>query len=671
MKKKLKLLLITVFAIMLITGMSTAAFAETADVSGSVSIPDGTYTVTGITSSIGMFDVEETGTAVVNGDTTTLTLTAGEKTIKRYSEIYIGSYDDTQGEGGDSIGTEGTIDGSKITFKVTMDTAKLLAPEIEYVLRYKAGYSDQHDHDWYKSNNSPYYYLTIGGLKTVSDLTIINKTSMFKAVSAALKTEITAEGSSCNLIMALSGSGYHELFKGTYEEADLNGDNRDNWVHGYQNDAGKWEFVIPLEKGESYVPCIAISNSYLEKYEKGDNPLSRAFYSRQINVDKEQKTLTTGDYEEIIDLTVTNNIKMFNPGETAKLHVIGGPNNNEYENTLTLSMGTDSFDKVEAIRYDNRGGNTKIVGAETIRTTEANQFIDIPVLTGVRTVLYFHSKGKDKWYPRDITIDKAAKGVTFDTHTESDAEEAFNATSIEQVEAQTFTGTEITPVIKLTAGDNVLVENQDYTVSYENNTDAGEAIIRVTGIGSYAGVKETTFSITAASIENAVIGAIPAATYTGKAITPKLDVKAGDVALTQDKDYTAEYKNNTDAGTAKVTVTGIGNYTGTKTAEFKILPTKQTLKVSAKKKTYKVKKLKKKAQSYKAITVTGAKGKLTYTAKPVGKKAKKALKFKNGKITVKKGTKKGTYKMKVTVKAAATKNYNVASAVKTIKIVVK
>ncbi|MBQ9059837.1 MAG: hypothetical protein IJ128_01670 [Firmicutes bacterium] len=98
----------------------------------------------------------------------------------------------------------------------------------------------------------------------------------------------------------------------------------------------------------------------------------------------------------------------------------------------------------------------------------------------------------------------------------------------------------------------------------------------------------------------------------------------------------------------------------------------QILKVTAKNKTFKAKALKKKKASYTAVTVKNAKGKVTYTAKPANAKAKKALTFKNGKITVKKKTKKGTYKIKVTVKAAAATGYNAAAPVtKTITIKVK
>ena len=49
-------------------------------------------------------------------------------------------------------------------------------------------------------------------------------------------------------------------------------------------------------------------------------------------------------------------------------------------------------------------------------------------------------------------------------------------------------------------------------------------------------------------------------TWTGKAITPAVTVKGGDATLTPDTDYTVAYKDNTNVGTATVTVTGKGNY---------------------------------------------------------------------------------------------------------------
>ncbi len=74
---------------------------------------------------------------------------------------------------------------------------------------------------------------------------------------------------------------------------------------------------------------------------------------------------------------------------------------------------------------------------------------------------------------------------------------------------------------------------------------------------------------TVTSIANAIVQ-VAAQTYTGKPLTPKPTVKIGSVTLKEGTDYTLEYRNNTNVGTATILVKGNGNYTGTKSATFKI-----------------------------------------------------------------------------------------------------
>ena len=59
-------------------------------------------------------------------------------------------------------------------------------------------------------------------------------------------------------------------------------------------------------------------------------------------------------------------------------------------------------------------------------------------------------------------------------------------------------------------------------------------------------------------------------TYTGSPITPAVSVTLKGTQLMKDRDYTIAYTNHTNVGTATVTVTGIGNYTGTSTRTFVI-----------------------------------------------------------------------------------------------------
>ena len=59
--------------------------------------------------------------------------------------------------------------------------------------------------------------------------------------------------------------------------------------------------------------------------------------------------------------------------------------------------------------------------------------------------------------------------------------------------------------------------------------------------------------------------------YTGNVITQQLVVKYDGTELAKDTDYSVAYKNNINPGTATVTITGIGNYTGEITKTFQII----------------------------------------------------------------------------------------------------
>ena len=159
-------------------------------------------------------------------------------------------------------------------------------------------------------------------------------------------------------------------------------------------------------------------------------------------------------------------------------------------------------------------------------------------------------------------------------------------------------------------------------------------------------------------------------------------MKAGDLTLAA-SDYTAAYSNEnpTDAGSYKVTVTGKGNYVGSVSSAFAIEKAANTMTLKGKKVSAKQTLLKKKAKTYKrskAITVKNAKGNLSFKRskitckKSLRNQAKKKIKISNsGKLTLKKGLKKGTYKLKVEVAAAGDANYKAASKTVTVKIKVK
>ena len=159
-----------------------------------------------------------------------------------------------------------------------------------------------------------------------------------------------------------------------------------------------------------------------------------------------------------------------------------------------------------------------------------------------------------------------SKSTTFRIVTPSVA----NAT-ISAIPDQTYTGYAICPTLTVYSNNGGLRENTDYTVSYTNNINIGTASVTITGIGGYTGTKTATFRITGPNLSAATIAAIPDQLYTGSDIRPSLTVTVNNVTLIQNVDYNVSYSNNRREGTAIVTITGKGNYTGTKTTTFRII----------------------------------------------------------------------------------------------------
>ena len=136
---------------------------------------------------------------------------------------------------------------------------------------------------------------------------------------------------------------------------------------------------------------------------------------------------------------------------------------------------------------------------------------------------------------------------------------------ISSIKTQAYTGVKITPSVIIKDGNYQLKLNEDYTVKYSNNKNAGTATATITGTKNYKGTYNLKFKIV-----NLKINVDSNNTYTGKEIKPKVTVKDGDYQLKLDKDYTIGYINNKDAGTALVSVVCKGNYEGSMTQSFNI-----------------------------------------------------------------------------------------------------
>ena len=179
---------------------------------------------------------------------------------------------------------------------------------------------------------------------------------------------------------------------------------------------------------------------------------------------------------------------------------------------------------------------------------------------------------------------------------------------------------------------------------------------------------ENDISRATVTVENAVYSVLP--------VRPEVTVNMDGTTLVADTDYTVTYLNNVNAGTGIVFVAGTGSYVGFNAKVFTIDKAANPMTVKAKTVSFSAAKVAKKAQSVKAskaFAVENAQGAVTYKAtKNITKGAMKHVKVaENGKVTVKKGTKVGTYKLKVKVSAAGDSNYNASKKTVALKVKVK
>lgn len=173
-----------------------------------------------------------------------------------------------------------------------------------------------------------------------------------------------------------------------------------------------------------------------------------------------------------------------------------------------------------------------------------------------------------------------------------------------ELEDMTYTGEDLYPDPVVKDGEVQLVLGRDYDLDGDYIVkEPGEYELIVKGIGQYKGVVHKTFKVVNETDpdqpepddygdvrkedipedgvipEGLWISRIPEQTYTGKALKPEVRVYDYKTLLTEKKDYSISYKNNTNANDGQkaakaptITITGKGNYTGKETQTFAIAP---------------------------------------------------------------------------------------------------
>ena len=188
------------------------------------------------------------------------------------------------------------------------------------------------------------------------------------------------------------------------------------------------------------------------------------------------------------------------------------------------------------------------------------------------TIKYTYSNTADGTYTEEVPTEagthyvKATVEETADySGLESDAFEfvigkkTLTNDNITDIADQTYTGGEIKPTIEVKDGDKTLVLDTDYTVTYDNNTDASdEAKVTVEIISNnYAGTLEKTFTILPKTINSAITLTAPV-----KNGVPQTEIETDEYTATVvwSPGVTDKFVYNT-VYTATITITPKTNYT--------------------------------------------------------------------------------------------------------------
>ena len=155
-------------------------------------------------------------------------------------------------------------------------------------------------------------------------------------------------------------------------------------------------------------------------------------------------------------------------------------------------------------------------------------------------------------------------------------EQTLQNVSVTGVKAKIYTGKPLTQKVKIkdTTTGKLLKEGKDYTISYENNVNAGTATLVIRGVNGsgHTGVLRMNFTIAPQTVAKKVKGKVlqKKILYTGAELKPSFSLTYNKMTLTAGKDYQVSYANNIAKGTGQIIVTGQGNYTGTQVIKFKI-----------------------------------------------------------------------------------------------------
>ncbi len=296
------------------------------------------------------------------------------------------------------------------------------------------------------------------------------------------------------------------------------------------------------------------------------------------------------------------------PGDTVRIKLVSDDSGTAWGFKVTYIMGTGDVENDEyLVTFDSQGGT--VVSAVQVAKGTAVPEPAAPTRRGYEFM---------GWYLRDTLYD-FTQPVTGNTVlqakwkfivSESDPSETEQIPEedkpedgvipeglwIAGVKDQTYTGKALKPEVRVYDGSRRLQEKTDYAISYKSNVKANDAsdakkapTITVKGKGNYSGSVTAVFKIVPVNIaeqELAVTIADMVLAHNGKIQKKVPIVTFNGKKLSNKRDYTVTYPDTgngayQEAGSYPVQITGIGNFTGTRTVNLEITDKMLISKVKA------------------------------------------------------------------------------------------
>ncbi|MBR3738776.1 MAG: fibronectin type III domain-containing protein, partial [Eubacterium sp.] len=263
-------------------------------------------------------------------------------------------------------------------------------------------------------------------------------------------------------------------------------------------------------------------------------------------------------------------------------------NSEESEKYISYDYNEDYFESgvcykdITADEFMQTGSNPFFQGHEyaitvAVKCTEAHKFAPLNDMTasinGIEAVASSISP-----------FAKQKTGVRFFTATLGDCTTDINDCKIviSSRAKYIYNGSKQKLSLNITDGSYVLKEGTDFEVLYMGNrTNVGKVNYEISGLGEYSGSKSGSFKITAKAMSSAAKINISTKSYTynGKVKQPTVSVYDGSKKLKKNTDYTVSYSNTKSkyVGEYSIKVSFKGNYSGSKSVTYTIVPKGTTL----------------------------------------------------------------------------------------------